>query len=172
MLQSLSHPCGPLLNSLQYVHVSSILQSRELDTAPYVWPHQHWIKGKDHLPWPASNIWSSAAEDTFALLSCKGTLLAHTQGGVHQDPKVLSCQVAFQPSGPQPVLLVHGVVPPQKQNFALPLIALHEVLVSPFLQPVEVPLDGSTALQCISHSSLFCNKKICRECSLPRRASH
>ncbi|KAK4825192.1 hypothetical protein QYF61_025120, partial [Mycteria americana] len=42
---------------------------------------------------------------------------------------------------------------PQVQNFALPLVELHEVSVSPFLQPVDVPLDGSMTLQHISHSS-------------------
>ncbi|KAK4810833.1 hypothetical protein QYF61_008805 [Mycteria americana] len=62
----------------------------------------------------------------------KGTLLAHVQLGVHQDPQV------------------------QVQDFALPLVELHEVPVSPFLQSVQVPLDGSTTLWHISHSSQIC----------------
>ncbi|KAK4828339.1 hypothetical protein QYF61_026000 [Mycteria americana] len=72
----------------------------------------------------------------------QGTLLAHVQLGVHQDPQVLVCQAAFQTDSPQSVL-VHGVsspghgIPPQVQDFALPLVELHEVPVSPFLQPVE-----------------------------------
>ncbi|KAK4811173.1 hypothetical protein QYF61_019804 [Mycteria americana] len=53
-------------------------------------------------------------------------------------------------------ILVHGVVPPQVQDFAPPLTELYEDPVSPFLQPVEVPLDGSTTLWCIHHSSQFC----------------
>ncbi|KAK4818982.1 LOW QUALITY PROTEIN: hypothetical protein QYF61_022649 [Mycteria americana] len=69
-------------------------------------------------------------------------------------PQVLSCQAAFQLSSPQNIL-VHGVVPPQVQDLALLLVEVHEVPVSPFLQPVEVPLDGSMTLWCISHSSQF-----------------
>ena len=41
------------------------------------------------------------------------------------------------------------------QIFAVPLAELYEVPVSPFLQPVVVPLDGSTTLWSISHSSRF-----------------
>ncbi|KAK4825789.1 hypothetical protein QYF61_002373 [Mycteria americana] len=41
----------------------------------------------------------------------------------------------------------------QVQDFALPLVELHEIPVSPCLQPVEVPLGGSTTFWYISHSS-------------------
>jgi len=47
-----------------------------------------------------------------------------------------------------------GVVPPQVQDSAL-LVELHKVPVGPFLQPVEVPLDSSMTLWCVSHSSQF-----------------
>lgn len=50
-------------------------------------------------------------------------------------------------------VMVSGVVLPQLQNFALPLVHLHEAPVKPFLQPVQVPLDGSLTLWCISPSS-------------------
>jgi len=50
---------------------------------------------------------------------------------------------------------VRGVVPPQVQNVALLHVDLHEVPVSPFPQPVEVSLGGSTTPWFISHSSLF-----------------
>lgn len=49
---------------------------------------------------------------------------------------------------------MHGVVPSQVQNFAHPLVVLHEVLVGPFLQPLEVSLDGCMAL-CVGHYSQF-----------------
>lgn len=52
-------------------------------------------------------------------------------------------------------MLVPGVVLPWVQDFALPLIDCHEVPVSPFLQPVKVPLDGSKTLWCIGCSSQF-----------------
>ena len=45
-----------------------------------------------------------------------------------------------------------GVIPPQMQNF----VELREVPLSPILQPVEVPLNGSTTIWCISHPSQFC----------------
>lgn len=57
-------------------------------------------------------------------------------------------------SGPQYVLL-HGVVPSQVQDFAVLLVELHEVLISPFLQPVEVYLYGSMTLWHSNHSSQF-----------------
>ncbi|KAK4832039.1 hypothetical protein QYF61_020554 [Mycteria americana] len=69
-------------------------------------------------------------------------------------PQVLFCQAAFQLAGPQHIL-VPGVVPSQVQDFALFLVELHEIPVGPLLQPVEVPLNGSTVIWCISHSSQF-----------------
>ncbi|GAB0181886.1 cAMP-dependent protein kinase inhibitor alpha [Grus japonensis] len=72
----------------------------------------------------------------------------------YRDSQGLFCQAAFQLSSPQYVL-VDGVVPPQAQDFALPLVELCEIPVSPFLQPVEVPLDGITAFWYIIHSFQF-----------------
>ncbi|XP_075345302.1 small conductance calcium-activated potassium channel protein 2-like isoform X2 [Mycteria americana] len=40
------------------------------------------------------------------------------------------------------------------QDLALPLVELHEIPVSPLLQPVEVPLDGNMTLWNISHHHL------------------
>ncbi|KAK4816773.1 hypothetical protein QYF61_022771 [Mycteria americana] len=42
------------------------------------------------------------------------------------------------------------------QDGALPLVELHEVPVRPFLQPAQVPLDGSMILWCISYFAQFC----------------
>jgi len=55
------------------------------------------------------------------------------------------------------------VVPVQVEGFALPLAELHEVPVSAFLQPVEVPLDGSMTLWMKEESSLLpilCHQQI------------
>lgn len=38
---------------------------------------------------------------------------------------------------------------------AFPLVEFHYVPVGLFLQPVKVPLDGSTTLECVKHSSQF-----------------
>ena len=50
-------------------------------------------------------------------------------------------------------MLVQGVVPPQVKDPTLAFVEFHEVPLGPALQPVQVSLDGSTALRCISHSS-------------------
>lgn len=48
------------------------------------------------------------------------------------------------------------VIPPQDQGLPFLSVELKEVPVSPFLHPVELPLDGDTALWHISYSSQFC----------------
>ena len=53
-------------------------------------------------------------------------------------------------------VLVPGVAPPQRQDFELQLVGLHEVHVSPFLLPLQVTLAVIT-LWSISHSSQLCN---------------
>ena len=154
MLQSLHHLCGPSLDSLQYVHLSPVLGTPALDPALQLWPHQCGVEGKDHLPRPAGNTPPDADQDPIDLLCSKGTMLSHLQLGVHQDPQVLSCQAAFQLGGPQHIFL-HRVVLAEVQDFALLLVEPHEVPVSSVRQPVEVPVDGSTALWCVSHSFQF-----------------
>lgn len=69
---------------------------------------------------------------------------------VDQGLQVISCNVAFCPVGPQPVV-EQEVIRSQLQDFTLASAALHEAPVSPFLQPVRVPLKNSLAPQCVSH---------------------
>jgi len=66
-------------------------------------------------------------------------LLAHVQLCVHQDSQILSYRSTFQLVGHQHLC---GVVPSEVQDFALPLVELHEAAISPFLQ-LAVPLDSS-----------------------------
>ena len=73
-----------------------------------------------------------------------GALLAHSQLGVHQDPKPL-CRAAFQLVGSQPVL-VPGVIPTQMQDFAFSLVELREIPLILIIQSVKVPLNGNTIL--------------------------
>lgn len=80
-------------------------------------------------------------------------MLAHVQPGVHQDFQVLFCRAALQLGSSQPVLV--SVLPPQVQDFAFCFAEHCEILVSLFLQPVKVPLDGNVTFWCISHSSQF-----------------
>jgi len=60
----------------------------------------------------------------------------------------------YFPAGCLPAHTHAWVVPLQVQNFALLIIELHDVPGGPFLQPVMVPLDGSTTLRCTSAAPL------------------
>lgn len=78
-LQSLQpSSLNPSLSSLQYVRVSLVLGSPEMDTLLQLCPHHSWVEGKD-LPHPIGNT-SNTAKDTINPLGCKGceasTLLA------------------------------------------------------------------------------------------------
>lgn len=78
---------------------------------------------------------------------CKGTLPAHVQPGVPQEPQLHFCRAAFQLGDSQHVL---GLVPPQIQDLAL-LVELHEVPISPLLQSAEVPLAYRSLLPVSCH---------------------
>ena len=60
------------------------------------------------------------------------------------------------PASQPPACIGAGIIPPLIQEFTFHLVELLEVPVNPFVQPAEVPLDGSTTLWCISHFSQFC----------------
>ena len=64
MLHPLNHHSSPLLNSLQYAHVSLLLGSPALDPAFQVWPHHCGVEGKDPLLWPGGNSPPNSAQDT------------------------------------------------------------------------------------------------------------
>lgn len=97
-----------------------------------------WVERKDHVPQLAVSMLSNVAEDTICLICSKDTLL-----GVHQDHQVIFCQVALNLGVPSHVL-VPGIVSPQMQDFEFLCFELHEVPVSPFLQTVKVPMNGSS----------------------------
>lgn len=99
------------------------------------WRAQTWAWG--------SKCGLTSARKTISLLCCRDTILTSGQLGVHQRYQGVLSQAAFQLGSPQ-CILVHGVVPPSVQDFVLPLVKLQEVSVSPFLQPLDVIMDGST----------------------------
>ena len=49
-----------------------------------------------------------------------------------------------------------GLFLPRSMTLHFPLLNFMRFLFSPFLQPVEVPVDARTSIWCISHSSQFC----------------
>lgn len=69
-----------------------------------------------------------------AYFAVRADLLGQVPPVVHQDLRVYFCQEAFQTVSSQH-LLEHGVVPPEEQDLAFPLLEHHQVPVSPFLQP-------------------------------------
>ena len=72
-------------------------------------------------------------------------MLAHCQLAVHQDPKVLFCETAFQQISPHCVE-VPEVIPYERQDFAFLFVELHEVSICLFLQSVEVSLNSSVTM--------------------------
>lgn len=67
---------------------------------------------------------------------------------------VLPGKAAFQ-SACLHYVLIPGIIPPQMQDFSLPLVQLHESLLFPVLQPIDV-LKGRTTMLSISYSSQLC----------------
>ena len=94
------------------------------------------------LPRPFGNTPPNAAQETVGRLGHQGALLACFPFGV------LFCKAVFQLASPQHIL-VHGLVPPQVQDFSILRAELDDVPFSPSLQPVEVPLDSRTT-SCVS----------------------
>lgn len=72
-----------------------------------------------------------------------------------REIKMFFCKAAFHLVSPQHNL-VHGIVSLQLQGSAFPLVELHEFPVGPFLQPVEVPLDGSASIWYVKYSFQLC----------------
>jgi len=48
------------------------------------------------------------------------------------------------------------IIPPRGQEFVFPSVELHESPLCPFLQHLEAPLNDSTTIWSIKHSSQFC----------------
>ncbi|TRZ16552.1 hypothetical protein HGM15179_010605 [Zosterops borbonicus] len=71
------------------------------------------------------------------------------------DPKILVCKAVFHPDCIQPVL-VHGIIPADVQELVFVIVEINNVLVRPFLGPVEVCVNGNMPIWCINCSSQFC----------------
>ena len=80
-----------------------------MNTAFKVQPPQCRVQGDNQFLSPAGHTISDTSQDAVGLLGHLGTLLAHLQLAVDQQPQVLFCQAAFQPLFPKPVAL-HGVL--------------------------------------------------------------
>lgn len=91
-------------------------------------------------------------------LCCKVTQLADVPLGVHQEPQGLYFKAAFQPNTPPACTGgCLGFPPPQGQDVAFPFALLQEIPAGQDLQPVNMPLNGSTTIWRINQSSYFCH---------------
>jgi len=129
-----------------------MLGAPELDAGLQVRSHQSGAEGQNHLPCPAGHASLDAAQDTVGFLGCKYTLPAHVELLIHQYPQVLLLRAALEPLSSQP-LFVFEVAPTHVQDLALGLVELHVVHAGPPLQPVKVPLNGISSLQCVSRTT-------------------
>lgn len=112
--QSFHHLVGPLLDSFQYGHVSLLLGSHRTGHSPPGTALPMPIRGEGSPLLTAGYTLPNTTQDTISFLSGKGSLLAHVQLSVQQEPQVLFCQAAFRLGGPQhlPVTRVGvGVLP-------------------------------------------------------------
>lgn len=93
---------------------------------------------------PGSTAYTT--QDTFGLLCCQRTLLAHAQPAVPPDPHGLSCRGAPHAVGPQAMWL-HRALPSQVQRFTFVLAAFHKIPVSLFgsLWMAALPSNVSTS---------------------------
>lgn len=110
--------------------------------------------GKDPLLQYAGSALTNAAQ-MGAGLCHKGTLLAHSQLGVHRDPQVPLHKATFQSFVSQCVLVL-GVTSLQMQDVAFPVDELRVIPLSPVLQPVQLPLNSSRTTWCTLYSFRFC----------------
>ncbi|KAK4823194.1 hypothetical protein QYF61_027203 [Mycteria americana] len=149
LLQTLPQLRCPSLDTLQHLNVSLVVRGPKLNTVFEVRPHQCRVQGHDHFPSPAGHAILDTSQDAIGFLGHLGTLLAHIQLAVNQHPQVLFCQAAFQPLFPKPVAL-HGVVVAQVQDLALGLVKPHTIDLSPWIQPVQVPLQSLPTLKQIN----------------------
>ncbi|KAK4827946.1 hypothetical protein QYF61_022561 [Mycteria americana] len=149
VLQTFHQLRCPSLDTLQPLNVFLVVGGPKLNTVFEVQPHQCRVQGHDHFPSPAGHAIFDTSQDAIGLLGRLGTLLAHIQPAVNQHPQVLFHLAAFQPLFPKPVAL-HGVVVTQVQDLALGLVEPHTIGLSPWIQPVQVPLQSLPTLKQIN----------------------
>lgn len=98
-------------------------------------------RGEESPPSPVGYTFPSAAQDTISCLCCSNTLLAHGPV-VHHGTQIPFCRVAFHLAGPHSVQVI-VVIPALVQDLIFAFAELRDTPFCPFLQPAEIPLDGS-----------------------------
>lgn len=127
----------------------------------HMWSHGCQRERDNPFCWPA---WphSDNTQDTVHLLHPHGTPLTHVQLG-HLNLAQQHCLLASQQSA---CIAVHGL---DTDFFFFPLffVELHEVPVSSFLQPAQVPLNSNPNLQSVDcPPSIWYHLSACWACIL------
>lgn len=124
---------------------------------------QHWTEHSRYVSLVLRRITSSDLATVFwcslarwfwfvFFHACKGELLAYGQLIVHYQ--VLFCKDPFQLVRLKPIHF-HRVILSQMMDLVFSLFELHKVSFRLFLQPFTVPMNSSTTIWYISHSSQF-----------------
>ncbi|KAK4831815.1 hypothetical protein QYF61_019245 [Mycteria americana] len=142
LLQTLHQLRCPSLDTLQHLNVSLVVRGPKLNTIVEVRPHQCRVQGHDHFPSPAGHAIPDTSQDAIGFLDHLGSLCAHVHPAIDQ-PSQLS-------SHSSQVCSVHGVVVTQVQDLALGLVEPHTIGLSPWIQPVQVPLQSLPTLKKIN----------------------
>ena len=151
------------MDLLHYVNVFSVLGSPKPNTALQKWSHKCQIEGKNHhFPSLAGYPPPNVAQDAAGLCQ-KGTLMTIRTLGPFLQTCFLSSQCC-------PVLL-HGLIPPQMQDFAFAFGKFREVPDSPFLQPDKVPQTAALPSSVVTTLPNSYNLQTCKGCPLPSHPS-
>lgn len=145
VFQSFNHLDGLTLHFPVFSGHSCMVMPRTLCSSPGM-ASPTLSREKESPPLTWWQYLSNSAKNTISFLCGKDTLLADVELGVQQEPRYFSAGL-----GSPQLILMPGVVPPLGQD-SVHLVELHEFPVSPTLQPVKVPLDGSRALLWVKHS--------------------
>jgi len=135
MFHFLNHFCGSALDSLKQFLVLLELRGAELDTVLQMWSHQDRVEQEESLSQFTNHTPSNTPQDAIGFLGHKGTVLAHGNPAVHQDPQVPFPYAALQQVGSQ-ALRGTGVVLTQMQDSTLALVVFNYISPLPTLQPV------------------------------------
>lgn len=149
-----SSPISPvwLCAGLTPLFPHPVFGSPATDPALRMWPYQCWVEGQNLLSQHCGGACPNAVREAVGHVCHRGTVLAHAQFGVHEDPPHLFLQSRLPAGQTQPVM-EHGISHPQLQDFAFPFAERCDVPVGPFLWHVEVPLNSSWNISCIEHRS-------------------
>lgn len=105
---------------------------------------------------------TNTVQDEIGFLCCEGVLLAVVHLGVQQDPCFLFFRAASQSVSSYVIAWSYSIL---RKRLYLVLLYFMRFLLS-FLQPVQVLLSSSPALQYIDFSPYLVVMNMCRECTL------